>query len=133
MSTKMNKELDEKILEQNKIFAVFMGGKPVGNGFEFSIPPTTPDGSRLYHIEDIAYHSSWDWLMPLWSKLIGELRVTGTLIEEMSNATMENNISKGWEVACKTIEKVPQKICPNKVNGSCPLHNLHCSFPKCEE
>jgi len=25
------------------------------------------------------------------------------------------------------------KVCPNKVNGSCPLHNLQCQYPKCEE
>lgn len=25
------------------------------------------------------------------------------------------------------------KECKNKVNGSCPLHNLQCSYPTCEE
>ena len=25
------------------------------------------------------------------------------------------------------------KVCANKVDGSCPLHNLFCQYPKCEE
>jgi len=129
----MNKEIDEKILEQNKKFAEFMGGKPVGNGFEFSIPPIATDNSRLFHIEDVLYHSSWDWLIPLWSNLLSELRVVGGLVEEMSGAVMENNVTRGWDVACKAIGKIPQKVCPNKINGSCPLHNIQCQFPKCEE
>lgn len=24
------------------------------------------------------------------------------------------------------------KVCPNKVNGSCTLHNLFCTYPDCE-
>jgi len=26
-----------------------------------------------------------------------------------------------------------RKICKEKINGSCPHHNIHCAFPKCEE
>jgi hypothetical protein len=26
-----------------------------------------------------------------------------------------------------------KKECPQKINGSCPLHNIHCAYPKCEE
>ena len=27
----------------------------------------------------------------------------------------------------------PDKIvCPNKIDGHCPLHNLHCGYPDCE-
>src|SRR5258708_2030672 len=25
------------------------------------------------------------------------------------------------------------KECPHKINGSCPLHNIHCGFPDCEK
>ena len=25
------------------------------------------------------------------------------------------------------------KECPNKVGGSCPLRNIHCSYPDCEK
>jgi len=27
----------------------------------------------------------------------------------------------------------PIKICENKVDGQCPLHNLHCTYPDCEK
>lgn len=27
--------------------------------------------------------------------------------------------------------KYDHKECENKIGGSCPLHNLHCSFPRC--
>ena len=30
-------------------------------------------------------------------------------------------------------EPVVKKVCSQKVNGSCPLHNLHCQYPKCEK
>ena len=32
--------------------------------------------------------------------------------------------------APKEVETVP---CPHLVNGSCPLHNLHCQYPKCTQ
>jgi hypothetical protein len=28
---------------------------------------------------------------------------------------------------------IKPKVCKEKINGSCPLHNLHCAYPKCEE
>jgi hypothetical protein len=30
-------------------------------------------------------------------------------------------------------EPVIKKVCDQKVNGSCPLHNLHCQYPECEK
>jgi hypothetical protein len=30
-------------------------------------------------------------------------------------------------------EPVVKKVCDQKVNGSCPLHNLHCQYPECEK
>lgn len=29
--------------------------------------------------------------------------------------------------------RIENKICTEKIDGNCPLHNLHCSYPKCEE
>lgn len=31
------------------------------------------------------------------------------------------------------VEDKEKKICPQKINGICPLHNVHCAYPKCEE
>lgn len=128
----MNKEIDTEILEKNRLFAKFMGGKPVGNGFEFSTPPTTISSSRLFHIEDIAYHSSWDWLIPLWKKMCEKRKLNEDFqaIEELVPAICDNNIQEAWRILSQRMVK---KVCPNKIDGSCPLHNIHCAYPKCEE
>ena len=34
----------------------------------------------------------------------------------------------GYEILVK-----PKKVCENKIDGHCPLHNLFCAYPKCEE
>lgn len=26
-----------------------------------------------------------------------------------------------------------KKVCPHKIEGSCPLHNLYCQYPECEQ
>jgi len=36
----MIKEIDEKNIGTKQLVCSFMGGKPVGNGFEFMNPPT---------------------------------------------------------------------------------------------
>ena len=34
----------------------------------------------------------------------------------------------------RSYDEVPKKLCSNKdASGSCMMHNLFCSFPKCEE
>jgi hypothetical protein len=33
----------------------------------------------------------------------------------------------------KTDEFVTKKVCENKIDGVCPLHNLFCKYPDCEE
>ncbi len=128
----MNKEIDPYIIEKNRLFAKLMGGKPVGNGFEFSTPPITTDTSRLFHIEDIAYHSSWDWLIPLWAKMCDKrnLKSDPQAVEEITLAICENNVYNAWKIIS---ERIHAKVCPQKINGSCPLHNLHCSYPECEK
>lgn len=41
-----------------------------------------------------------------------------------------------WQKDWMPIEGVilpAKKICPQKIDGSCPLHNLFCAYPRCEE
>ncbi len=33
----------------------------------------------------------------------------------------------------KFINKPKRVLCPEKINGSCPHHNLHCGYPECED
>ena len=77
---------DKKIIEQNILIAEFMGGKPVNAvksnpiaysfPFEFGHQETWDEGgfqgsgkSSCWDIEDLQYHSSWEWLMPVIEKI----------------------------------------------------------------
>ena len=71
-------------MKDNKLIAEFMGKpykqefleKGVGGAFEEVV---------LY--EDLQYHTSWDWLMPVIEKcLVGEAEQS----EEISNTTIKN-------------------------------------------
>jgi hypothetical protein len=65
------------IIEGNKLIAEFMG-------WEKSPYPNTPD--KLYrdddknekqlsiHVSQLLYHSSWDWQIPAWIKLLSITR-----------------------------------------------------------
>ncbi len=44
--------------------------------------------------------------------------------------TMKVNIPV---VIFKELNNEPIKECENKINGSCTLHNLFCTYPKCEQ
>lgn len=37
----------------------------------------------------------------------------------------------GFNGACFRMSK-HRKSCENKIDGSCPLHNIHCGYPDCE-
>jgi len=60
----------EEIIQGNKLVADFDGWKPWEH-----------DSTKLWHpernitsfisVEDIQYHSSWDWIMPVWIKFRG--------------------------------------------------------------
>lgn len=54
--------MQEEILEGNKLIAEFMGLKIHKNGMCDN--PTNKTLSL-----GLQYHSSWDWLMPVWKKL----------------------------------------------------------------
>jgi len=71
--------------ENNRLIAEFMGFevfyRPYSNGFiEIS-------KSELCDVDDMKYHTSWDWLMPVIEKcLVGEAEQS----EEISNTTIKN-------------------------------------------
>lgn len=82
---------DKQIIQDNIIIAEFMGGKPanaVKNNpiayifpFEFGHQETWDEGgfvgsgaSSSWDIEDLQYHSSWDWIMPVYLKANKEIQ-----------------------------------------------------------
>lgn len=40
---------------------------------------------------------------------------------------------KSMDELMKKFIEIENKVCVNKVNGVCPLHNVHCAYPECEK
>tara|TARA_R100001163_G_C4993560_1_gene145255 strand:+ start:288 stop:812 length:525 start_codon:yes stop_codon:yes gene_type:complete len=73
------------MIENNKLIAEFMGYENVGTLSNPMYEYGESGGCRS--LEDIYYHSSWDWLMPVVKKcLIGEAEQD----EQISNTTIKN-------------------------------------------
>lgn len=60
----MKKKLEQSIVEGNRVIAEFMGVKIVED--KYSYRPGVVEPLKEEHL---AYHTSWDWLMPSWEKL----------------------------------------------------------------
>lgn len=65
----MKQTLEYDIEECNNIIADFMGNKINGDyyisGFNSNFPTT-----RLVHPTDLEYNENWEWIMPVWIKII---------------------------------------------------------------
>ncbi len=59
----------EKTIEGNKLIAEFMGGISFSNGYDFIVRPLDNVLQRIYHLDDLKYHTSWDWLHPVVTKI----------------------------------------------------------------
>ena len=51
-------------IENNKLIAEFMGIWPNNEGV-YHISK-----HKAYHVENLSYHKSWDWLMPVVQKIL---------------------------------------------------------------
>lgn len=58
--------------ENNKLIAEFMGGQRVLPDKEIYNMPT--HNNLCYGIDELQYHISWDWLMPVVSKITRDER-----------------------------------------------------------
>jgi hypothetical protein len=62
----------EEILKGNKLIAVFMGAvilkEGVGSGKRTVSYPTVTYGLCVHRDDELEYHSSWNWLMPVVEK-----------------------------------------------------------------
>lgn len=82
------KTKNKEIINKNILIAEFMGGEPVNKvkdnpigysfPFEFGHQESWDEGgflgsgkSSCWNIEDLQYHLSWDWLMPVVEKIEG--------------------------------------------------------------
>jgi len=81
----MAKEKDKLVIQNNILIAEFMGGEPANkvkdNPIAYTFPvsfghqETWDEGgfvgsgaSSCWNIEDLQYHSDWNWLMPVVAK-----------------------------------------------------------------
>jgi hypothetical protein len=53
--------------------------------------------------------------------------LTGSLIAH------DDMYKKGYERGFSIARLNHELSCENKIDGSCPLHNLRCNYPECEE
>jgi hypothetical protein len=63
---------DKVILEGNKLIAEFMGMEYhwyPKNNYYARPQHTFFEGNKIWGIEDLKFHSSWDWLMPVIERI----------------------------------------------------------------
>lgn len=105
--------MEKEILEGNKLIAIFMGGKllmnniynfPVSFGYKESYDEGGYIGSgksSVWDIDEMEYHTSWDWLMPVWYKF-RDLKFT----EETPQKLHNNYVARlAQDIAYGTIEE----------------------------
>ena len=79
-------------MKDNKLIAEFMGVKTITiDELKSILKQNREDGfihtPQAHLIDDLEYHTSWDWLMPVVEKcLVGEAEQS----EEISNTTIKN-------------------------------------------
>lgn len=64
-------------------------------------------------------------------EIVGIRKDTVELAGDYSGGT-HNVFQKDW-ISIEGLIDANWKPCPNKIDGSCPLHNLHCAYPDCEK
>lgn len=79
------------ILEGNKLIAAFMEHYHINDGY-YRVTP-----QKCYHLEELQYHSSWDWLMPVIEKIdqTYEVSIIGNECEIAENGYE-------WKSICKS-------------------------------
>lgn len=98
----------ESIEQGNKLIAEFCGLKTARNGAYLH-------QSNFYSAKELLYHSSWDWQIPAWSKVITIFKEWATigdqsqyqeyirLLEQYENAVFHNKPEVGQGVLVKAI------------------------------
>ena len=89
---------ENEIIEGNKLIAEFM---------EVEINNCTSypeEGRKCFHIDDVEYHSSWDWIMPVIKRFniteFDEWEDFGELVAALSAASIEDT----WRIIVNGIK-----------------------------
>ncbi len=68
--------------ENNKLIAEFMGNPTIFNPIhDATLYQVKEQSNMTYHIDELEYHTSWDWLMPVVQKCLR----TGDNTDEWDN------------------------------------------------
>lgn len=100
-----------EIIEGNKLIETFKGERelaPSGKifGIKRGSPKEYENWYNIVYVEDLKYHSSWDWLMPVVKK-IGEMKVGNgdpNLYDEIDYALRPAIIENVWLAVIEFIQ-----------------------------
>ena len=123
-----------KIYTESKLIAEFMGGAVSEDGLRVNIPisdndsrifniygsPTTFDKgiTRTIYLSDTKYHSDWNWLMPVVTKL-KDIRYSGELIDNdvsvdlsfrLNDTLLETNLDSLYSIVVEFINEYNKTI-----------------------
>lgn len=85
--------MEYSIAQKNNAITAFMGGPATLKPLFFT--GLMDEEFHLMGPEDLKFHTSWDWLMPVWKKLRKELLATqdnGSMLFALSKALDEVEI-----------------------------------------
>ena len=105
-------------VEGNRLIAVFMGGELIegrqGNVYWFGNYHYILTEHKALNVHDFKYHSSWDWQIPAWSKVVklnnalcmdaAKAEVHNSLCDQYQSAVCDNKPNEGFEILVQAIE-----------------------------
>lgn len=95
-----------EVMDRNRIIAEFMGATYNGSGVQFTHPPIDLHGNRktIYHLDDVIYDISWDWLMPVWRKIKADLSDNDVLYMSTLTAIADVDIEKAFTLLSEAVQ-----------------------------
>jgi len=95
--------MGKDIIEGNKAIAEFMGLSKLQTEHDtfYSVNKVCTLDNWDYHVVNLFYHSSWDWLQPAWKKVYAKLIEINTTscyhyIDKMKLALISSDIDAAW-------------------------------------
>ena len=91
-----------ELTNNNKLIAEFMGV------FHQGIFPPVTIGEQMYTLDELQYHTSWDWLMPVVKKiddLFGENDDVDYWINRVHNAVLLFDIDNTYDAVVEFINQ----------------------------
>ena len=92
-------------MQDNKIIAEFMGMehcyRPYDDGFM-----EVKENDSCVELEDLQYHTSWDWLIPVVQKLIDEyVSIDEQDEQDLQQSILYDKIDSVYQITLEIIEK----------------------------